>query len=188
VLGPVVFLWLVLGYHQQGEELKHNTQALELQAAELRELVGHNARMVEVAKEQLEADLKTIQVEAARLAEAARPRFHFHPSGHSLSGEVRLSFSAVNVGAIAAGVRICATPRPWSAIPEEISKWDRGERIDFSLRIAASSLTTDPVEILIDYIDQRGIPGCVAFVAEAILDEATNRRFIQRPPSESTHD
>ena len=31
---PVAFMWLVVGYFQQGEELKLNTRALELQITE----------------------------------------------------------------------------------------------------------------------------------------------------------
>lgn len=37
--GPLAFLWLVLGFFQQGEELRHSVQALSLQAEELRESV-----------------------------------------------------------------------------------------------------------------------------------------------------
>lgn len=33
---PLAFLWLVLGYLQQQEELQQNTEALRLQAAELK--------------------------------------------------------------------------------------------------------------------------------------------------------
>jgi len=38
VFSPIAFLWLVLGYMQQGEELKQNTEALKLQKDELNNL------------------------------------------------------------------------------------------------------------------------------------------------------
>jgi hypothetical protein len=38
--GPMAILWLVLGFFQQGEELRQNTRALHLQAEELRESVN----------------------------------------------------------------------------------------------------------------------------------------------------
>ena len=36
VVAPLAFLWLVVGYFQQGEELRQNTAALHLQAEELK--------------------------------------------------------------------------------------------------------------------------------------------------------
>ena len=36
VFGPLAILWLILGYFQQGIELRQNTQALSLQAEELK--------------------------------------------------------------------------------------------------------------------------------------------------------
>lgn len=53
---PVAFLWLVLGYMQQQKELQLNTQALQLQATELRNSVEQYEAMVKVAREQLISD------------------------------------------------------------------------------------------------------------------------------------
>lgn len=36
IFAPIAFLYLYLGYHQQGQELQQNTKALQLQAEELR--------------------------------------------------------------------------------------------------------------------------------------------------------
>jgi hypothetical protein len=36
---PLAFLWLVLGFMQQGEELRHSAEALRLQSEELRNSV-----------------------------------------------------------------------------------------------------------------------------------------------------
>lgn len=46
VFGPVAFLWLILGYLQQGKELKASTQALKLQAEELNNTVTQQSLMV----------------------------------------------------------------------------------------------------------------------------------------------
>ena len=40
---PMAFFWLVLGYMQQGEELKHSTEALRPQAEELFSRTASNA-------------------------------------------------------------------------------------------------------------------------------------------------
>ena len=50
---PLAFLWLVLGYLQQGEELRQNTEALQQQAAELKASVEQQQRMATAAEAQL---------------------------------------------------------------------------------------------------------------------------------------
>lgn len=46
VFGPVALLWLILGYVQQGKELKLSTTALQLQAQELEKTVEQQVKMV----------------------------------------------------------------------------------------------------------------------------------------------
>ncbi|WP_223532126.1 hypothetical protein [Pseudomonas sp. BF-R-30] len=53
VFGPVAFLWLVLGYIQQGRELKISSDALQMQAAELKESVEQQKALVEAQQENL---------------------------------------------------------------------------------------------------------------------------------------
>lgn len=48
--GPVAFGWLVLGYIQQGKELKLSSQALRVQADELREMVKGQRQLIEVSE------------------------------------------------------------------------------------------------------------------------------------------
>ncbi|AEJ13441.1 hypothetical protein PPS_2892 [Pseudomonas putida S16] len=52
--GPVAFLWLVLGFLQQGDELRQGTEALRLQATELQNSVAQQKVMADVALEQKE--------------------------------------------------------------------------------------------------------------------------------------
>lgn len=53
LFSPVAFLWLVVGYFQQGKELKQNTKALELQANELKLSVGQQRELVAVTQADL---------------------------------------------------------------------------------------------------------------------------------------
>ncbi|MDH4562289.1 hypothetical protein [Pseudomonas sp. BN411] len=48
--GPVAFAWLVIGYLQQGKELKISSAALGLQANELKELVRGQGQLVEASE------------------------------------------------------------------------------------------------------------------------------------------
>ena len=53
VFSPLAFLWLVYGYLQQGQELKQNTLALNLQAQELQNSVEQQKVLAKAALEQL---------------------------------------------------------------------------------------------------------------------------------------
>lgn len=48
MMAPLALFWLVIGFYLQREELKQNTEALLLQAEELKNLVRHNARLVAI--------------------------------------------------------------------------------------------------------------------------------------------
>lgn len=51
--GPLAFLWLVLGYFQQGHELRQNSEALKLQARELKNSVEQQKDIALATKRQL---------------------------------------------------------------------------------------------------------------------------------------
>lgn len=75
VFSPVAFLWLILGYLQQGAELRLSTKALQLQVDELSLSVKAQKSLAETAAAQL-AEHKQQAQEAIRRAEAlTRPVF-----------------------------------------------------------------------------------------------------------------
>lgn len=62
IVAPIAFLWLILGYIQQGKQLDQNTKALEqqeralqLQIEEMKESVNQQKNLTFLQKEQLEA-------------------------------------------------------------------------------------------------------------------------------------
>ncbi|WP_159955678.1 hypothetical protein [Pseudomonas sp. R76] len=77
VFGPIAFLWLVLGYLQQGRELKLSSEALQLQAQELKNSVDQQKEMVGIAGRQLETELENVRY-AREIAEyESRPNIKF---------------------------------------------------------------------------------------------------------------
>ena len=66
IFAPLAFLWLVLGYLQQGEELR-------LQAEELRNSVEQQAEIARVARDQLEDARQAALVQDMERKRAARP-------------------------------------------------------------------------------------------------------------------
>lgn len=77
--GPIAFLWLVLGYFQQGDGLRLSTKALELQAEELRQ--GTEALLLQaeelkksVEQQSIMASAATLQIQAQKEAYEAKQR------------------------------------------------------------------------------------------------------------------
>lgn len=118
---PLAFFWLVLGYLQQGEELKNNTKALELQAhelklstdalnlqaQELKNSVEQQSQLVAATREQIEIDREVIAEERRRLRNNARPKFVAAGEGSMTSGsESRFYLKIVNIGRDATDVYV----------------------------------------------------------------------------------
>jgi hypothetical protein len=123
VFGPLAILWLVLGFFQQGIELRQSSEALKLQAEELRNSVQQQILMVITAREQLEAEKKSFEVQEEKnkqqLAEAkrrAQPNFVFSAGG-SHSERSLHQIVLKNYGAKCRKVSISALERDWSFSP-----------------------------------------------------------------------
>ena len=59
--GPLALIWVVLGFFQQGEELRNSVEALKLQAEELRNSVEQQKELVEVSQDTLNLQRKLAQ-------------------------------------------------------------------------------------------------------------------------------
>ena len=99
VFSPLAFLWLVLGYFQQGQELRQNNKALELQAMELHNSVKQQEKMVEVTKSQLDAEIENIQHQRAMWQKSIEPRILVKSGGVSqLFGTYNFKVEILNRG------------------------------------------------------------------------------------------
>lgn len=73
--GPLAILWLVLGFFQQGIELRQGTAALLLQADELRSSVDQQKESLGVSREQFAMQKANTALEHERLAASVEPKF-----------------------------------------------------------------------------------------------------------------
>lgn len=97
--GPVAFLWLVLGFLQQGRELRLSSDALQLQAQELKNSVDQQRELVEVTRAQVEADLENLKTVRQMRAKEIKPFFVADGGGGSHSGKQHeLEFHIRNLG------------------------------------------------------------------------------------------
>lgn len=100
IFGPVAFCWLVLGYVQQGRELKLSSQALATQAEELRASVAQQMELVKATNRTLENHENSLepllQIRFKEIVDA------FNEDGHV----ERHRFSIENSGAYCEKVKI----------------------------------------------------------------------------------
>jgi len=102
---PLAFLWLVLGYLQQGDELRQNTDALRLQAVELKNSVEQQAQLVETSKLQLKAEFDRHAEAIERETNALLPVFVVQFRKGDFNGEnKRYMVEVRNVGAKCTGL------------------------------------------------------------------------------------
>lgn len=100
VFGPVAFLWLILGYIQQGRELKQSSKALQLQASELKNSVEQQAQLVAVGREQIEVHAGALSQERQRYERGMNAYIIFSPIKSSISDTcVTQLFEVHNAGA-----------------------------------------------------------------------------------------
>lgn len=99
--GPIAFLWLVLGFLQQGRELKLSSDALRLQADELRNSVAQQTIMAQAAMLQIESQRAALKIQQEELERSFSPLLRFQHggrSGGSVGGEVSTSLQLFNDG------------------------------------------------------------------------------------------
>lgn len=94
--GPMAILWLVLGYFQQGDELKQNTDALIQQATELKQSAEHQAALVEVSRMQVNAEVERHREERRRQKLKMQPRFSLSWEAEGYTGRGKLTIT--NIG------------------------------------------------------------------------------------------
>ncbi len=96
---PLAFMWLVFGYHQQGEELKQNTEVLRLQADELRNSVEQQLKQFDLSSQQFAIFKEKEELEIARINNGALPSFQIWIRSHN-------SHAGYNVGIQNSGAKV----------------------------------------------------------------------------------
>lgn len=159
VFGPLAILWLILGFFQQGIELRQNTRALELQATELQNSVEQQRELVQVTRRQVDAELESIHIERERQKEAARPKFVFHGVGSSFTGlEGTYSSRIKNVGNLGTEVQFSYDPPMKASSLTTVFSWSRGEEQRIEWRYE-TIMPERPSTLSISYVDASGLPG-----------------------------
>lgn len=99
--GPIAFLWLVLGFLQQGRELKLSTDALQLQAQELKNSVEQQSIMAAAALQQIDAQKAALILQEQEITRSISPILNSvtgSRQGGPVGSDVRTSIQIQNLG------------------------------------------------------------------------------------------
>ncbi len=83
---PLAFLWLVLGFVQQGLELRNSAKALWLQGEELRNSVEQQRELVTVSREQLKFESEMIKAQKDENVRNSQPMLNLQEGGNTTDG------------------------------------------------------------------------------------------------------
>jgi hypothetical protein len=167
MFGPLAILWLILGFFQQGIELRQNTKALELQAEELKNSVEQQRELVNVTRSQMEAELAVVRHEQELQKKNALPLFVFHDAINVGGGPSHIIFNSglENVGNTATNVSISCSPEIKSISLRNFATYKRGERNTIQWVVPAVSDVPLEAWMQIDFIDASGVQGKQRFLA-----------------------
>ncbi|MDA5093333.1 hypothetical protein O2N63_04455 [Aliiroseovarius sp. KMU-50] len=98
--GPLAIFWIVLGFLQQGEELRNSVNALKLQADELKSSVEQQKAMVGITEQQLKLDIQ-VREEQTKVSISKDLPFVQLRGGGSISsgGKRQYRYHLKNIGA-----------------------------------------------------------------------------------------
>ncbi|WP_336038704.1 hypothetical protein [Acinetobacter calcoaceticus] len=148
---PLVFLWLIFGYYQQGKELQQNTKALNLQAEELKNSVEQQEELVKATREELDL-LKQQHLDQFKKELVLRqPYFHCtacridttdpetfggtsiysKPTSKDKNNELKVEFDFTNSRSIARDVRVSISVHNKSVISGQVISFFQSGELKF---------------------------------------------------------
>lgn len=152
VFAPLAFLWLVLGFRQQGDELQNSARALWLQGEELRNSVEQQRQLVEVSREQLASEVADRMRAEEDAERSAQPRLLMPTPGGSYSGPRRqLQLVVTSGGPTCSDVRMLIDGETVQRMPLLVE----GGRLATN-REYQTPEEVQPLTVKVEYTDLRG--------------------------------
>lgn len=168
VAAPIAFLWLVLGFIQQGRELK-------LQVQELRNTVKHQADLAEATREQVALQVRQEEQAGLQRQLAALPRFVLSSTGSSGGPNgIVYDIELTNGGAIATNVHVSFDPMPQTGGENFIATIGQRDFPNFSVHYPNGP--PNGLTALIKFTDAAGVDRRQLFNGVA---EGTRLQFIK---------
>jgi hypothetical protein len=158
---PLAFLWLVLGFFQQGRELRNSGQALWLQGRELQHSVEQQRQLVEVTREQLQFENEVLKAQREEIARNSQPILALEHGGSISGGQHKrlFKFHLVNRGRPCTDLSADFSANVVSSTRRDLL--GTGGRWEFMIELPTSKPAQ--FETVVTYLDERFIRGTKRF-------------------------
>jgi hypothetical protein len=167
--GPLAILWLVLGFFQQGIELRQGTDALRLQAKELNNSVAQQCEMVAAQK----ASLKNYE-------RSLEPLFGMVVCGADwFEGEFFIDLLIKNTGEYCELISVKTFTDSHSGNPIDLDPLMNG--VSTIVRIG-ELLEWEDCKVVIGYKTRSGLSNSQSFTAKHYRDESGDHYSVQKHP------
>lgn len=177
VFAPVAFLWLVLGFMQQGDELRNSAEALRLQGEELRNSVEQQRQLVEVSREQMKFEAEARAMSESDADRAAQPVLTLSGNINARSGDKRSGVLVLrSVGPTCTDVAVHVSDGRKFTRSILLDREVLELNLDYNHPEKIS-----PLRIKVDYSDLRSQRRRVEFVLPVAADPSMGFKFA--PPS-----
>jgi hypothetical protein len=156
IFGPLVLLWVVMGFLQQGAELKYSREALLLQAKELKASVEAQKNMGEAAWAGVHAERDARSEAEKNRIRAVQPVFTLHYYTHStFEQSAETVFSLANSGRDGVDLEF-ELPNPHlSVTPRMFPRFTSAERVQIKIHALVKEDMAD-CTLLLRYKDLEG--------------------------------
>lgn len=167
---PVAFLWLVLGFWQQGKELRNSAAALWLQMEELRNSVDQQRDLVAATRDLRTTEQKLHDAKLMEEKRASQPMLTIAAGGGSRVTGSELygfRFTLTNSGRPCNEVQVIVD----DSRRRRIARMESGEQSNFTIEAPLKQTTVH--RCTISWIDERNNPGRRAFEITTGGDDRT---------------
>ncbi len=188
--GPLAILWLILGYFQQGIELRQNSHALHLQAEELKNSVEQQRELVKVAQQQYASDREALQIQISTMADdraqkhrLAQPKFTCTTDrNYSTPQLINYTFQFSNYGNLCTDLKVELQFEDKKTSVYENNLVPTGHSFGFNLDVP-KDLQPDEVHLIFTFTDSSKAPGQIKFVLVHSKESGPAPRFEIQPDS-----
>lgn len=134
--GPLALFWLVLGFFQQGHELRNSVEALQLQAEELKRSVEQQQAMVGITEKQLNLDIEVRSDQIRSSTSRELPLIQISSNGAMTSGRKSIyGYKVTNIGAAASDIEFSFGPEgKFIMVPSRCDFLANQGKFEFELR------------------------------------------------------
>lgn len=170
--GPLAFLWLVLGYFLQRDELRYSAEALWLQSEELKNSVEQQRALVEATRDQVDFEKSILAEQRIEFERQAQPIIRLSYNGRTsiVNGIFAHHILVENLGETCTDFAISVRNDRFGFV----NILPRGESTNFNLESSEKEKFEDII-FTVTYIDRLGSNRLVIFETE------DGNQFVRRP-------